>query len=273
MADLFGFDRFGQHTQWRCSGRVEGSDVEENEPPLFIIERQGDRWALTNAHVIAVGDASRDLVTADGGLVRYPATLGFLSYFSAGMARRIGLFSHITEWDVLSSRESEHAGRPALDLELTDGEYQLSVGVDAETGVWTWSHNAGLTVAVDELTIEPEAAPAFVLLDLVPDIDLSHREPVAKALSPILSALEEASGLQGEVLYQDEETGEFTFLLCDDSQPQALVDRTHAESSPRRAVFAGVQHRWETEDWTYAVDTTAPDHLWSRPIVKALERL
>ncbi len=38
----------------------------------------------------------------------------------------------------------------------------------------------------------------------------------------------------------------------------------------RPAAFSGVQHRWETEEWRYHVDTSNPEHLWSKPIVRAL---
>lgn len=228
---------------------------------------------LTGDGFIAVGDASRDLVPNEGGLLRQPVTLGFAPYLSACMTRRIGMFSDLSGLGVLSSSESEHAGRPAVDLELRKDEHNVVLGVDAETGIWTWLHSDGFTITVDELAAEPVVpAAAFDLLDLVPDIDLSHREPVAPALSPILEALQKASGLQVEVLYQDEETGAFTFLLLEDGQVQALIDRTDAESTPRPAVFGGVQHRWDTEDWTYTIDAVTTDRMWPRPIVRALER-
>jgi hypothetical protein len=279
MDDLLGFDRYEQHRDWRCSGRVDG-EVDEIEPLAFTMERHGERWLLATGEgeLIAIGDQARDLVAADGGLVRRPATLGFVPYFSANLARQIGILAR--EWvascEVVGSRESERAGRPAVDVDLRHGEYEIALGVDAETGVWTWLQTSGFTITVDRLDAGPTLmeAAALRVLDYVPDVDFSQREPVTEALAPALAAVQEASGLRVEVLYQDEDSGEFRFILLgSDGQPEALVGRSRTGSTQEAAHFGGVQHWWESKVWSYHIDTASADHMWSGRIMKAVDRL
>ncbi|MET0694145.1 MAG: hypothetical protein ABWY56_09445 [Propionibacteriaceae bacterium] len=286
MDDLLGYQRIEQHTQWRCSGRfhVLDDDVPEDEiddEPTFVLERQGDRWLLTSGdgRLIAVGDATRDLVATAGGLERRPAPLGgFGTALAANVLRRLGSMDVelIGEYEVQASRASEHANRPALDVDLRSGQYDLTLGVDAETGLWTWMGTAAETITVEQLTVGAAVVPdaAFALLDLVPEVDLSQRMPVAEGFLALRDALQEASGLHVKALWQDEETGVFRLILLDaQGQPQALVLRERGGSPQDPAVFAGAQVWWEGEDWNYHIDTTNPDHSWSRPIEKVLEGL
>jgi hypothetical protein len=275
--DQLGFARFEQHRDWHGSGRVEG-DVDDIEPRSFAVARQGDRWLLTTSDkdLVAVGDTARDLVATDGGLVRRPATRGFTPYLSSNLTRQIGVLSRefVGSCEVVGSRDSEHAGRSAVDLDLRDGTYDISLGVDAETGVWTWLRTSGFTVTVDELTIGPPDADAFDLLDLVPEIDLSRRVPISETLDPIVNTIRDASGLSVEVVYQNEEDGEFRLILVDDERvAQALITRSRAGSPQDPAICEGVQHWWDDETWNYHVDSVRSDHLWSGRIMKAIKRL
>jgi len=81
MDDLLGFERFEQHRDWSCSGRIEG-DYDEIEPTPYAVERHGDRWLLAtgSGDLVAVGDLTRDLVARNGGLEREPSGLGLRPY-------------------------------------------------------------------------------------------------------------------------------------------------------------------------------------------------
>lgn len=140
--DLLGFDRYERHSQWRCSGRVDG-DVDEIEPRAFMLERHTDRWLLTTGarELVVVGDARRDLVAADGGLERRPAGFGFGAYMSDSMLRQVGDFptrDYICAQEVVEFHDSKRAGRSAVDVLLHTEHGDMELGIDAETGVWTW---------------------------------------------------------------------------------------------------------------------------------------
>ena len=279
MEDLLGYDRFERSTDWRCSGRIEG-DL-EGEERTFVVERHGDRWLVTSGdgRLISVGDETRDLVAADGGLVRKPAPIEAIGgSMTVNLLRRLGVMERafVTSGDVLDRRASRRAGRPSVDVRVQIGDYDITLGVDDETGLWTFLQTSGFSIIVDELVASPSlvTSAAFTVLDIVPDIDLSHREPVAPSLASALRVLEDASGLQGGVLWQSEDTGEFRFILTDaDGKPQAVVERVYAGAPQSPSLFAGMQHRSDTDDWSFHVDTTRLDPLWSKPIVVALQRL
>lgn len=282
--DLLGFERYERHTRWRCSGRVDG-DLDDVDLSTFAMQRFGNRWLLTRecGELVAVGDGKRDLVAADGGLSRQPAGQAFIPYTCAGLLRQVSPFTRefFSSLEVASVRHSEHAGRAAVDVQLLavpppvqGGE--LWLGVDEQTGVWLYLGAEALTMTVEELVIDPSPAEAalFGLLDAVPDLDLSHREPVASPLTETARAVSQASGLAVEVLSQDVQTGEFRFLLLDaDGQPQGVVSRRRLQWVQSAAIFGGVQD-WESgPDWELHVDATSSDPRWANGVLRWIPHL
>jgi len=175
---------------------------------------------------------------------------------------------------VTGSRDAARAARPAVDVNLRNGEYVLTLSVDVETGVWTYLRVGDLTITVDDLAVgDLPVAPALGLLDAVPDIDLSQREPVTAALAPVLQAVEQASGLQVEVLDQDEQTKEFRFVLLADGQPSGVVSRRHVQQAQSQQIFGGVQHHESGPEWECHVDTSGTDHRWANGIMRAFANL
>lgn len=80
----------------------------------------------------------------------------------------------VGEASVVEFTPSQRAGRDAVDLHLDLAGVAMVLGVDAETGVWTYFSSSNLTITVDQLEVKPEGlSPLYALLDLVPDMDLS----------------------------------------------------------------------------------------------------
>lgn len=267
--DLLGFERFEQHDAWRCWGRVDGgvdgdSEDADLDPRTFVSERHLDKWLMTSdGRLLMVGDFQRDLVPRAGGLVRHAAGRGFAG-LGAELLRQTGTFKRRAVGEALvgTSTPSQRAGRDALDVHLDVEGVHTVLGVDAETGVWTYYSGPDLTITVDRLEAEPQdLAPSFALLDLVPDVDLSSRERVSPALEGVLGAVQAASGLQVEVLDQDDETGTFRFVLLDtDNRPVGLVSRQRTEQVRPPNLFGGLWSCGADEDWTYLVNREGPDN-------------
>lgn len=280
--DLLGFDRYEQHSHWRCEGRVEGGvgEIDDIAPLAFAVERNGDRWLLTTGtgDLVAVGDVKRDLVSGSGGLERLPAGHGFKHYLATALLSQQGAFGReaISTMEVVSTADSTHAGRPAINVTLRYDKGQMTLGVDAETGIWTYvggeTEDGAWFVEVDGLAKLDHEAAEFVILDSVPDIDLSARVAVSEHFQAILTAVREASGLDAEMLVQDEDDDTFRIVLLDQGEPVGMVSRSpliHVQSPQR---FGGSQEWSSDGEQEYHVDVARYDPRWAYKIRQAMQQ-
>lgn len=281
--DIFGFARFAQHRHWRCEGRIEARAddvIDPIEPRSFTVERCGDRWLLSGEDgLISVGDGIRDLVPEHGGLTRRPAPSSFQPYWSANLLRQIGdLFPRefVIEAKIAAQRHETMNGRPTRVLELEHPEAgSFTLGIDTESGIWVSLVAPVLTLTVDDLLLNPSAATAFQLLDMVPEISWSdHPESVDVELVPVLDLVRQATDSSVEVLSQDSETREFHLLLrAPGGEPIGTVSRSRTILFIPAAVFPGGQASAGGPDWQYRVDLAFGDSrsasLLLRDLMKA----
>ncbi len=280
--DLLGFERFGQHNVWRCRGHVDGGDNVEDvdlNPRTFVFERHLNEWLLTSdSRLLTVGNSQRDLVAAAGGLVRHPAGRGFAGFIGAELLRQTGMFNRqaVSGATVIESTPSQRAGREAVDLRLEVNGANMVLGIDAQTGVWTYFSSPDLDITVVQLEVQPEAPdPSFGLLHLVPEMDLSPHEQVSPVLEDVLNAVQAASGLGVGVLSQDDEAGAFRFVLLDThNRPVGLVSRVRTTQRLEPDLFGGLWACDSDDDWTYFVNTEGPatpsNHRWAENIKAAI---
>lgn len=95
-----------------------------------------------------------------------------------------------------------------------------------------------------------------------------------RLLVPMLDTVRKVTGLDADLLEQDEETGSFRLVLVDAyGEPAGVVTRARATWRQSPQIFGGSQS-WEIgPDWEVHVDTKSGDHQAASRLHEALRRV